>query len=262
MEIELAVRIYPKLTRSPVMKGTKFQNVTRCLTSLHAALVGQNYKINFILDKCPLSYTRMIRDIFGHDERIIIHNVQYGNGYETFSSQIDILSKSNADVVGLIEDDYFFEPHCFNNLSRLKNILDQNTFYTLFNSSDYQNHKYHHENIIHENISGIQLLNVGSTTLSFFCNPSALRYYISVFKTYSNGNSDYPMWLLITRRWHNLFRIKNIFNYYDVSKIFKLIYNCRHLLKKKGRILVANPGLAVHLEPDGFSNDHTLTCFH
>lgn len=262
MKIELAVRIYPGLTRTPVMAGTKLNNVTRCMTSLYHAIKDKNVHIHFILDKCPDQYEETISSIFSSLRNVTFHSVDYGNGYGTFKFQIDLLANSTADVVGFIEDDYYFEEDCFDNFAKMLPIFNQNTFYTAFNSSDYSRHRYHINNTNKVIISELRYLDVGSTTLSFFCSPNALRYYKGIFLTYTSGNSDYPMWLLITRRWRNLITFSTLFNYYDLTKVAKVLFYSRHLLKKKGRLLVATPGKAIHLEPDGFSIDHDMSCFH
>lgn len=264
MKIELALRIYPGISRSPVKVGSKIETVEYCLNSLLTALKNIDFKLHIILDNCPNTYLQMIcsQTEYINQDRLKIYQVEYMSGYKTFDMQIELLKSSSAAVVGFIEDDYYFEPDSFSNIDDIQNIFDEKTFYSLFNSSDYYQHRYHINNVSVENLVEGKFLNVGSTTLSFYCSPSALNKYEKIFKTYASGNSDYPMWLLITKKWKNLFTILSLFNLYDLKKILKILYYSKYLFVPSARLLVRLPGKAVHLEPLGFSVDHDPQCFH
>lgn len=257
-DIELAVRVYSGISKSPVMPGTKLETFGKCFSSLVGATGNLRTKIHVIYDSCPANFSEMVRAIVPASCTLEEHFLDGAGNEETFKLQRRILGKSNAKLIGLVEDDYFFKESSIVELFEFAENDGCKGFYTIFNSADYYQlalHKYRCE--IKFN-AGRYWRNASSTTLTFFASPALLRRFDKVFASFDYGNYDHTMWLVITKRYLGNFLLclmrrptrKNFIRLYKLVKYAPFIK-----FFHRADLWVPLPSLGAHLEEEGFPLD-------
>ena len=260
MRIDLCIRVYPGVSKSPVLSGSKLQTFSRCFKSLCASLHASDFdtSVEVLLDNCGLEFEDLILKIaFQYSIDIKISNVEFKSNALTFKYQLDRLSSSKADLIAFVEDDYLFDEDCFANLFKAAEQDRFASFYTLFNSSDYETlwvHKHRPSSIMLGNTAWKE---VNSTTLTFFCSPKLLARHAPVFETFLEANNDFIIWLMITGKWRRVVFLLILWpNITNIVRLAKLIKFRAWKQKEYARLLCSSKGKMLHLEAEGFSSDH------
>jgi len=257
-DIELAIRVYPGISKSPVIPGTKLETFGRCFASLVQSTGDLRTKIHVIYDGCPRKFAAMVNSTVRPTQTLEEHFLEGVGNEKTFKLQRKILMQSNANLIGLVEDDYFFRNSALSELFDFAKADKFAGFYTIFNSSDYYRldlHDYKSEIKFH---AGRYWRNASSTTLTFFASPYMLRRFDRVFASFDHGNYDHTLWLAITKRYLGSFLLclmrsptkKKFIRLYKLIKFLPFIN-----LFRQADLWVPLPSMGAHLEAEGFPLD-------
>ncbi len=252
MTLAVCIRVYPGISKEPIIKGPKLSTFQKCLNSFLQGLDSFSFvDISILTDNCDELFLKGIKDVcIENPNRVFcfVDSSKTGN-QNTFLQQIEILSKKKADFLMFLEDDYYFLPNWSLSFFELVNkVGNDKCFFSGYRSSDYEHDFFHiYKKVKRSNLSEV------STTLSFIVSSSIFFNYKKVFMTFSKGNFDSVLWLNITDKFalRRLF-IVFIFNHDLISfkKLVKYILFFKHV--KKIPLYVPLYSFMIHLEKRGF----------
>ena len=260
-DLELAVRVYPGISKNPVLPGSKLETFGRCFSSLVEATRSLHAKFHVIYDGCPQDFPDLVRSSVAKTHALEEHFLEGAGNVETFKLQREILKKSDAKLVGLVEDDYFFTRTSILELVDFAKSDNYTGFYTIFNSSDYYQLDLHRYKSKIKFNNGRYWRNASSTTLTFFASPTLLRRFNRVFTSFDYGNYDHTLWLVITKKYLGNFLLCLMFaptkkKFIRLYKIIKSIPFINYF--RSADLWVPLPSLGAHLEEEGFPLDNVF----
>jgi hypothetical protein len=253
-DLAVAWRIYPGISKTPIIFPTdKFKLVENCLLSFILAARWIKVKYFIILDGCPDEYVELIQSLLPAADTEIIRTLKIGN-LPTFAKQVEILmQQEDADTVYFAEDDYLYQPDSFHHLLEFLHKSGKADFVTGYCHRDIFTHPIHKPNGDLQVFDDHVWIEDNSTTMTFLTTKKVLKETAPLLLTYSKGNNDCAMWLVMTKT-----RILNPFNYiryffthkesYNILKVgvkrsFRYFFN-----RKRYRLWVPHPALSTHLE--------------
>jgi len=251
LDLAIAYRIYPGVSKAPALFPTdKLGLAEICLRSFKRALGKLRIKMWVLLDGCPPEYESLFRRMFRPDELEIVSLNGVGNG-ATFSLQIDLLTRqAEAAHVYFAEDDYFYFPHALEQMLAFMRHHPDVDFVTPYDHPDSYYTSSHWERHRVRPYGERYWRTASSTCLTFLTSREVLLQTASMFRSYSSGNGDCPLWLALTQKlsladprihWHNLPRVK------IWAKTW--IWGFRRiLLGRRYRLWAPLPTLATHME--------------
>ena len=256
----ICMRVYPGVTRTPIIGGSKLETYSLCLNSLLTACKQHNVYFIFLLDSCPKEYEDLINSLtekFNIKNKIVRCN--HKDGKQTFLLQLNYLTSSQADIVGFVEDDYYFDNAAIDSIYEMYSYYPKD-YYTLFNSSDYNQLDLHNYIKKKHNLRTINCIEVASTTLTFFTSRQNLKLHYNNFCSYRFYNNDYLIWLSITKKYKPFLYsfIYTKLTFIKVKKLSKFIFFSYLYFSSKRKLFVIIPGQSVHFDPCGFSDDHIV----
>ena len=158
------------------------------------------FKIWAILDGWPPEYETLFQDVLGDYDLQIIKHDKSGN-QKTFSLQIDLLSwQTDSDYVYFAEDDYFYFPHA---LEKMVGFMGENAdvdFVTPYDHPDSYYTPSRHERHLVRPFGDQYWRTASSTCLTFLTSRKNLLRTESLFRSFSAGNMDCPIWLALTQK--------------------------------------------------------------
>lgn len=254
-DVAVAWRIYPGVSKTPIIHPKdKFLLVKTCLLSFLKSTKGLRVKYFFILDGCPESYDNLIGQLFHEQTVTIIKTDRIGN-LATFAQQVDILSKQkDADIVYFAEDDYLYKPGEFRKMIELVRTEQDVDFVSCYFSTDMYTHPIHqHKRAIRRAANHLWLA-AASTCMTFMTTKRTLLRTRKVLLTYSKGNNDCALWLVLTKthiynpfRYIRYFRLKDKESF-NIMKV-AVKYSFRYFFSfRKYSLWIPYPGLGTHLE--------------
>lgn len=249
-QLAVAYRIYPGAKSPAFFPNDKFTLSAVCLRSFKRALGNLSVKIWAILDGCPPEYEALFRDVLGEHDLEILRQEKRGN-QKTFSQQIDLLVRqTDAEYVYFAEDDYFYFPEA---LEKMANFMRENEdvdFVTPYDHPDSYYTSSRHERHLVRPFGDRYWRTASSTCLTFLTSRKNLLRTESIFRSYSSGNMDCPIWLALTQKaglanprvhWHDAFRLKLW------GKAW--VWGIRNILFSRSyKLWVPMPTLATHME--------------
>ncbi len=250
-DLAVAYRIYPGVSKSPAFFSTdKYKLSEMCLRSFRSALGGLQVKVWALLDGCPPEYESLFREVLADCDLEIVPLNKVGN-FGTFSLQIDLLTKqTKAQYVYFAEDDYFYLPGA---LEKMVEFMRQNPdvdFVTPYDHPDSYKTSSHLERHLVRPFGDRYWRTASSTCLTFLTSRENIARTNAIFRTYSRGNMDCPIWLALTQRtelgnlrvhWHDVFRLKTWL------KTWRWGYRTL-LFDRRYRLWAPLPTLATHME--------------
>jgi hypothetical protein len=263
MNYDLAVawRIYPGVSKTPlIFPDDKFMLAQTCIRSFLASVSGLKVRYYFILDGCPSSYADMIRRICPMEHTTLIETPGIGN-LATFRKQIEILSdQSDADLVYFAEDDYLYVPDAFHKMITLIRSKPEVDFVSPYLHPDTFTHPIHQHKKTSMRTEDHSWMSDSSTCLTFLTSKKNLLEIRPVLLTYSKGNNDCAMWLVLTKTF-----IRNPFAYlrfmlthaesFSIMKV-AVKYSFRYFFnRRRYRLWVPLPAIGTHLEKELVSPD-------
>jgi hypothetical protein len=218
LDLAIAYRIYPRISKVPaIFPDDKFQLSALCLHSFKKALGDLKIKIWVLLDGCPEEYGELFRNAFTPEELELIHLDKVGN-LATFSMQIDLLVRqTEAPFVYFAEDDYFYFPDAIVKMLEFARGNPSADFVTAYDHSDLYTLSYSRERHLIKAFGDCHWRTLSSTCLTFLASKKALLQSQHTLRTYSRGNNDCSMWLVLTQKaeilnfrvhWHDVQTLK------------------------------------------------------
>ncbi len=251
IDLAIAYRIYPGISKNPAFFSTdKLKLSEMCLRSFRAALGGLQTKIWAILDSCPPEYETLLRDTFPNQKLEILSLNKMGNR-GTFSLQIDLLAKqTDARHVYFAEDDYFYLPNALEKMLCFMREHKDVDFVTPYDHPDSYYTSSRFERHLVRPFADRYWRTASSTCLTFLTSHRNLVDTQFLFKTYSRGNRDCPVWLALTQKYElaNLrVHCSSLYRFGIWGQTF--IWGYRALLfGRRYRLWVSMPTLATHME--------------
>jgi hypothetical protein len=250
-DLAVAYRIYPGVSKSPAFFSTdKYKLSEMCLRSFRSAMDGLQVKVWALLDGCPPEYESLFREVLADCDLEIVPLNKVGN-LGTFSLQIDLLTKqTDAQYVYFAEDDYYYLPGA---LEKMVAFMRQNPdvdFVTPYDHPDSYHTSSRHERHLVRPFGDSYWRTASSTCLTFLTSRANLVHTQSIFRTYSRGNMDCPIWLSLTQKlelcnprvhWHDGFRVKTWL------KALRWGYGAL-LFGRRYHLWTPMPALATHME--------------
>lgn len=199
-ELAIAYRVYPGISKTPMIHPEDKLALTRtCLESFASALGNVSTEIFVILDGCPPSYRRLFEDRLAPWDLEFLEVDAKGN-QATFSLQIQtLLTRSKAPLVGLVEDDYLYQPRAFESLVDFLKTATDVDFVTPYDHIDYYTMRLHRcpaEIRVHR---GSHWRTAATTCLTFLTRRETLRQTAPAFEKFSSGVTDAAIWLSLTK---------------------------------------------------------------
>lgn len=256
IDLAVAYRIYPGVSKSPAFfSSDKFKLSEMCLRSFKASLGKLRVKIWALLDGCPPEYEALFRTVFQDEEMEILSLGKIGN-LASFSLQVDILTEqTEAPYVYFAEDDYLYLPDA---LSTMVTFLRENPdadFATPYDHPDSYYTSSRFERHLVRPHGDRYWRTASSTCLTFLTSRENLMRTQAMFRTYSRGNMDCPVWLALTQKYeladprvhgHDMFRLKTWL------KTWRWGYRAL-LFGRRYRLWTPMPALATHMETSGLA---------
>lgn len=249
-DLAVAYRIYPGTKTPAFFPNNKYRLSEVCLRSFRRSLGNLRVKVFAILDGCPPEYAKLFQDVLGEDNLEILQPEKIGNR-KTFSLQMDLLTRQTAaEYVYFAEDDYFYLP---DSLERMVGFMRANSdvdFVTPYDHPDSYYTSSRRERHLVRPYGDRYWRTASSTCLTFLTSRKNLLRTESLFRSYSSGNMDCPIWLALTQkaaladpRIHaaNLLRIKIWIRTWQWG--FRRI-----LLGRSYKLWAPLPTLATHME--------------
>ena len=260
-DVAAAYKIYYKMSRNPppIFPDNKFKLAELCFQSFKNSLTGLRVKLWLILNDCPPEYEAMIRRVWGSDALTIITFPGVGN-MVTLTQQVrDLIAQTDAEIVCMCDDDYFYLPGQFH---RAVDFLRQNPdadFATLFDHPDGHNTDLHKFPIQTRTVDGQSWVSALSTCHTYVTRRSVLiemqGMYWDMFKQFKDvGGHDLPFWMALTKK-----RVFNPFKllrwgftrrFFWAASIVMAWYYCGRqvLFGRRYSLWVARPALATHMD--------------
>ena len=114
-DLAVAYRIYPKVSSHPppIHADDKLKLSKFCFSSFKRSLGGLKVKLWVLLDNCPPIYEEMFSQLWPAEDLVFIRYPGVGDAV-TFREQARVLAEqTDAEIVYLAEDDYFYLPDQF-----------------------------------------------------------------------------------------------------------------------------------------------------
>jgi hypothetical protein len=251
IDLAVAYRIYPGISKSPAFfPSDKLRLSEMCLKSFHGAISGLRARIWALLDGCPPEYDALFRQMFQDQDVEIVSLNKIGN-FATFSRQIDLLLKqTEAPFAYFAEDDYLYSPGALTKMiSFMRNNPDAD-FVTPYDHPDQYRSSSRFERHLIRPYGDRYWRTASSTCLTFLTSRKTLLETARMFRTYSLGNMDCPIWLALTQR-AGLANVRVHFHDWLRTKTWVKVWfwGLRQVLfSRQYRLWAPMPALATHME--------------
>lgn len=261
-DLVIGLRVYPGVSKSPVLKGTKLQTFEQVYRSILNSTKLIDVKIVVFLDGCGDDFCELIKDITPERFALELKQLKCLSGRRSFRKQYDYLAQCNAQLVAFLEDDYLLDEGALDCVFKYAESQNFEDYYTFFNSSDYYTHELHNYKCRVSFFDGVYWRTAASTTFTFLCSPKMLSRNRLYFLTYSLGNFDHNIWACQTRvGWwcllSSIFRTPSINNWKRFFKFICTLFLLSPIIfTRRQNLWVCIPGKGTHLETQGLSFDH------
>ncbi len=255
-DMAVAWRIYPGVSKTPLIFPTdKFMLVKTCLKSFINSTTGLKVKYFFILDGCPFEYKQLIKSIFPVSDVEIIETDKIGN-WATFKKQVEILlAQVDADLVYFAEDDYLYREGEFHKMVQFLKASNDVDFVSGYVHMDTFTHPIHQHKKEKRSAFNQEWRTDSSTCLTFLTKKKVLEETKNVFLTYSKGNNDCSVWLVLTKTFilNPFAYLRFFFTNKESFNIMKMAvkYSWKYFFStKKYSLWIPYPAIGTHLEKE------------
>ena len=259
-DLAVAYRVYPKVSANPppVHADNKFKLAELCLKSFKASLGTLRVKVWALLNNCPPEYEALFTQLWPAEDLVLVRYPGVSGG-ETLHEQQRILSEqTDAEIVYLAEDDYFYLPGQF---QLAVNFLQQNPdadFATPYDSPAV------HFTDLHQCFDDVRALggknwrSSVSTTHSFLARRTTMiecrPLFDRLFHAFPGRPSpDLAMWMALTKK--RVFNPVKFFvwlaahRYWSASMALAWVYCWRQiLLGRRFTLWTPTPSIATHMD--------------
>ncbi|HTX20386.1 MAG TPA: hypothetical protein VMD27_00795 [Candidatus Aquilonibacter sp.] len=254
-DLAVAYRIYPKVSSHPppIFADDKLKLAELCLKSFKASLGNLKVKIWVLLDNCPPAYEEMFSRLWSYEDLVLLRYPGVGDA-ATFREQSRLLmEQTDAEIVYLAEDDYFYLPDQF---PLAVNFLKQTPtadFVSPYDHPDIYTTELH--NLPHETkmFLGKEWNSCISTTHTFLTTRATLIQSRSVFlASYGRISPDLAKWMALTKGCvFNPFRFISwlVSHRFWAASVFFAWYFCwrQILFGRKYSLWIPHPSIANHM---------------
>jgi len=254
-DLAVAYRVYPKVSSHPppVFADDKLKLAGFCLKSFKASLGDLRVKVWGLLDNCPPAYEELFTRLWSPQDLTLVRFPGVGDA-ATFREQTRILmDQTDAEIVYLAEDDYFYLPGQF---PLAVDFLKQNAdahFVSPYDHPDIYTTELHRLPRETRTVAGRNWNSCCSTTHTFMTRRDTLRECGWVFLAqYGRVSPDLAKWMALTKR--------RVFNPVALAKwsvtcrfwagsILLAWYYCwrQILFGRKYKLWIPQPSIATHL---------------
>ena len=254
-DLAVVYRIYPKVSshKPPVFADDKLKLGRLCFESFKASLGDLKVKLWVLLDNCPPIYEEMFSGLWPAEDLVLERLPGVGDA-TTFRRQATILmEQTDADIVYLAEDDYYYLPNQF---PQAVNFLKQNPdadFVSLYDHPDLYNTALHKIPHVERKADGKTWRRCMSTTHTFMTRRDTLRKCDGVFlASYGKISPDLSKWMALTkcRVYNPVFFTQSVFTcpFWAASVFFAWRYLWRQILfEPKYTLWIPQPTLSTHM---------------
>jgi hypothetical protein len=202
-DLAVAYRIYPKVSSHPppIFPDDKFKLAKLCFESFRHSLGNLRVKLWVLLDNCPVVYEEMFSQLWPAEDLVFRRYPGAGDA-ATFREQARILmEQTDAEIVYLAEDDYFYLPGQF---QLAVDFLRQNAdvdFVSPYDHPDIYSTALHQLPRSIKSAEGKTWQSCMSTTHTFMTRRAILRECGWVFlASYGRVSPDLSKWMALTKR--------------------------------------------------------------
>jgi hypothetical protein len=260
-DLAVAYRIYPRVAKPAAglpFSEDKLRLSEICLRSFKDSLGGLRVKLWVLLDGCPPEYEDLFRKYFDAEDLVLVPLHGVGN-QATFGKQIDVLlGQENSDLVYFAEDDYFYLPNQFHQMTDLLRAYPDAHFVAPYDHPDCYCLEIHQHKKYMRVYGGHHWRTAASTCLTFLTRKEILWRKESIFRSYCRRNDDCSVWLSLTKK--SLFNpvrpLRFAFREPHFAKIIakSWFYGWKQiLLGEQMKLWVPVPGIATHLDANALS---------
>jgi hypothetical protein len=254
-DMAVAYRIYPKVSSHapPIFKDDKYKLSELCLKSFKNSLAGLKVKMWVLLDNCPPAYEKLFTDLWPVEDLVFVRFPGVGDA-TTFHAQVRLLmEQTDAEIVFLAEDDYFYLPNEFHLALKFMRQNPEVQFISPYDHPDIHNTELHRLPRQTKTCAGREWLSCSSTTHTFLTTRAMLDASKGVFLAdYGKISPDLSKWLALTK--------KRVFNPYVfirwaiikrfwAGSIFYAWYFCwrQILFGRRFNLWIPHPSIANHM---------------
>lgn len=254
-DLAVAYRIYPKVSSHPppVFADDKLKLATLCLESFKRSLGNLRIKLWVLLDGCPPSYEELFTKLWPAVDLVFKRYPGVGDA-KTFREQAMILAEqTDAEIVYLAEDDYFYLPGQF---VKAVNFFRENAGVDFVSPYDHPDiystalHRVPRETKIAE---GTTWQSCMSTTHTFLTTRTRLREARWVLlRHYGRVSPDLSRWMALTKRrvFNPLFFAHSVIRCpFWAGSIFHAWRYCwkQILFGRRFNLWIPRPSIATHM---------------
>ncbi len=259
-DLAVAYRIYPKVSANPppIFAEDKFKLAELCVKSFKKSLGNLRVKIWVLLNNCPPEYETLFTQLWPADDLVLVRYPGVDGGTTLHEQQRLLMEQTDAEIVYLAEDDYFYLPDQFQLLIDFMKQNPDADFATPYDCLDL------HVTDLHKCIDEIRpqggkhWRSSLSTTHTFLARRTALiecrPLFDRLFHAFSGRVSpDLAMWMAMTK--------KRVFNpvkfvawlarhrYWSASIFLAWVYCWRQILfARRFTLWTPTPSIATHVD--------------
>ncbi|MFW5701498.1 MAG: glycosyltransferase family 2 protein [Bacteroidota bacterium] len=199
-KLAVAYRIYPKVSKvPPIFANDKLKLSELCLRSFRDSLDGLDVRMWALLDGCPPEYEELFRKYFGDTNLEIEHLPSVGNA-GSFGRQMDILlGQDFSEYIYFAEDDYFYLPGQFHEMTDLIDNYDDVDFVSPYDHLDYYELALQRRPCRVDFRGNRHWRTAATTCMTFLTSRQGLRDTEDVFRSYTKKNYDASLWMSATK---------------------------------------------------------------
>jgi len=209
-DVAVAYRIYPKVSNTcnnhpPIFGEDKLKLAELCLQSFKSSLGGLRVKLWALLNNCPPAYEAIFNKLWAPEDLVLVRYPGVGPG-TTLHEQVRILmEQTDAEIVHIAEDDYFYLPDQFHlAVDFLKHNPDAD-FVTPYENFDYYTADLNKLPYEKRAFGGKEWNSCVSTTHTFLAKRAALiecQNLIHRLFRATRGQTipDLAMWMALTKK--------------------------------------------------------------
>lgn len=254
-DLAVAYRIYPRVSshKPSVFADDKLKLSRLCLESFKSSLDRLRVKLWVLLDNCPPAYEEIFSQIWPAEDLVFRRFPGVGDA-ATFREQARILmEQTDAEIVYLAEDDYFYLPGEF---PLAVDFIKKNAgvdFISLYDHPDIYYSALHRLPRDSKTADGKTWRTCMSTTHTFLTTRETLqKCEWVVLASYGRVSPDLSKWMALTkcRVFNPIFFAHSVFTcpFWAASVFFAWRYCWRQILfGQKYNLWIPKPSMATHM---------------
>jgi len=257
-DLAIGYRIYPKVSshKPAIFADDKFKLARLCLKSFKSSLGSLKVKIWVLLDNCPPEYEEMFSQLWPAEDLVFKRFPGVGDATTFHEQSKTLMEQTDAEIVYLAEDDYFYLP---NEFPLAVNFLRQNPdvdFISPYDHPDIYTTALHKVPSQERAVDGKTWRSCMSTTHTFLTTRTTLRSSRGVFlASYGRVSPDLSKWMALTKKrvFNPFFFTRSVITrpFWAASIFFSWRYLWRQILFGHAYTLwIPKPTIATHMVAD------------